>query len=166
WPGVVATTTQPNPQPKNSREFTEAEKKFWAFQPVQKPAIPATKDQEWIKTPVDNFILAKLEEKGLRPATPADKPTLLRRVTFDLHGLPPTPAELAAFLADHSTNAFDKVVDRLLASPRYGERWARHWLDLARFSESDGFEYDKMREQAWPYRDYLIKSFNQDKPYR
>src|SRR5438093_4061813 len=137
----------------------------WAFQPVVRPSIPAVQNKSWPRTPIDFFILAKLEEKGLAPSPPADKATLLRRVTFDLHGLPPSPAELDAFLADASPDALAKVVDRLLASPRYGERWARHWLDLARFSESDGFEYDKMREHAWRYRDYVIRSLNEDKPY-
>jgi hypothetical protein len=137
----------------------------WAFKALQRPTIPVVQNPSWPGNGIDFFVLAKLEEKGLHPEAPADKPTLLRRVTFDLHGLPPTPAELAAFLADHSTNAFDAVVERLLASPRYGERWARHWLDLARFSESDGFEYDKMREHAWPYRDYVIRALNDDKPY-
>jgi hypothetical protein len=125
----------------------------------------AVKNVAWPHTPIDTFILAKLEEKDLSPAAPADKATLLRRATFDLHGLPPTPAELEAFNADKSSDAFAKVVDRLLASPRYGERWGRHWLDLARFAESDGFEYDRLRENAWRYRDYVVTSFNQDKPY-
>ena len=137
----------------------------WAFQPFARAALPAVKNKAWPRTPVDSFILAKMEEQGLKPSVPADKGTLLRRVTFDLHGLPPTPAELDAFLADKSPDAFAKVVDRLLASPRYGERWARHWLDVARFSESDGFEYDKMREHAWHYRDYVIRALNEDKPY-
>src|SRR5436190_1556662 len=114
---------------------------------------------------IDDFVLLKLKEKALSLSRPADKATLLRRATFDLIGLPPAPNELDDFLADSSTNAFEKVVNRLLASPHYGERWARHWLDLARFAESDGFEFDKMREQAWHYRDYLVRSFNEDKPY-
>ena len=137
----------------------------WAFGPLRSPPLPTVKNSSWPRTPIDFFVLAKLEEKGLAPTPPADKATLLRRVTFDLHGLPPTPAELQAFLADTSADAFARVVDRLLASPRYGERWARHWLDLARFSESDRFEYDKMREHAWPYRDYVIRALNDDKPY-
>ena len=138
---------------------------FWAFQPIRRPSLPAVRYKEWPRTPVDFFILAGLEEKNLKPAPPADRATLLRRVTFDLHGLPPTPAELDDFVSDNSPDAFARVIDRLLASPRYGERWARHWLDVARFSESDGFEYDKMREHAWPYRDYVIKALNDDKPY-
>jgi hypothetical protein len=137
----------------------------WAFQPLTRPSLPAVKNKAWPRSPIDSFILAKIEERGLAPSPSADKATRLRRVTFDLHGLPPTPAELDAFLADKSPDAFAKVVERLLASPRYGERWARHWLDIARFSESDGFEYDKMRERAWHYRDYVIRALNEDKPY-
>ena len=142
----------------------------WAFKPIVRPPLPNAPNSKPEtrspkRSPVDHFILAKLAEHKLSPARPADKTTLLRRVTFNLTGLPPTAAELDAFLADRSPDAFATVVDRLLASPRYGERWARHWLDLARFSESDGFEYDKMREHAWRYRDYLIRSFNEDKPY-
>src|SRR5262249_35345612 len=116
-------------------------------------------------TPVDAFVLAKLEAKHLRPAPPADRVTLLRRASFDLIGLPPTPEEVTAFLADQSPNAFRKVVDRLLASPHYGERWGRHWLDLARCAESEGFKSDEARPNAWRYRDYVIDAFNQDKPY-
>jgi len=160
--------------------------KYWAFKPLVRPSVPvisksvnsksvtSDKSRRSLKTdslitdysnPIDHFILAKLQERGLTLALPADKATLLRRATFDLLGLPPTPTALDAFLADKSPDAFAKVVDRLLASPRYGERWARHWLDLARFAESDGFEFDKMREHAWRYRDYVVHSFNEDKPY-
>ncbi|HVY69256.1 MAG TPA: DUF1553 domain-containing protein [Verrucomicrobiae bacterium] len=138
---------------------------FWTFQPIQHPAPPAVKNTRWARTTIDRFVLAKLEAKGLVPAPPASKEVWLRRATFDLHGLAPTPAEIDAFLADHSPQAYDRVIERLLASPRYGERWARHWLDLARFGESDGFEYDHMRPNAWPYRDYVIGSLNADKPY-
>ena len=130
---------------------------YWAFKPLPTGAIPTVKDKRWPNSPIDHFVLARLEEKGLAPAPPADKAALLRRATFDLHGLPPAPGEIDAFVADNSADAFAKVVDRLLASPRYGERWARHWLDLARFAESHGFEYDRMRENAWPYRDYVIR---------
>ncbi len=118
-----------------------------------------------MRTPIDAFILARLEAEGLRPAPPADKPTLLRRVTFDLIGLPPTPAEQQAFLADNSPEAFARVVDRLLARPEYGERWGRHWLDVARYAESNGYERDGAKPSAWRYRDYVIDAFNQDKPY-
>ncbi len=118
-----------------------------------------------MRNPIDAFILAKLTAKGLAPAAEADRPTLLRRVTFDLTGLPPTPAEIDAFVNDTAANAYEKVVDHLLASPRYGERWAQHWLDLVRFAESDGFKADDPRPLAWRYRDYVIAAFNADKPY-
>ena len=137
----------------------------WALRPVRRPAVPPVRDQSWPATAVDRFILAKLESKELRASTRADKATLIRRATFDLHGLPPTPAELDAFSSDDSPNAFANVVDRLLSSPRYGERWGRHWLDVVRFAESHGFEFDRLRENAWRYRDYVIESLNRDKPY-
>jgi len=148
--------------------YKPAERRHWAFQPrkqVTPPAVSSAATANWVKTPIDAFILAKLQQNGLRPAPPADRVTLLRRVTFDLHGLPPTLEEIAAFVNDKSPKAWEKVVDRLLASPRYGENWARHWLDVVRFAESDGFEYDTHRPDAWRYRDYVVKSFNDDKPY-
>ena len=147
------------------KEFTPQQRKWWAFQKVVKPAVPATRNPQWIHNDIDAFVLAKLEEKGLHPAPPADKVTLIRRATLDLTGLLPTPEEVQAFLSDSSPDAFAKVVDRLLASPRYGERWARHWLDLARYSDSEGFKSDETRPNIWRYRDYVIDSFNQDKPY-
>lgn len=137
----------------------------WAYQKVQKPAVPTVKKRAWVKTPVDAFVLQKLEAQGLTPSARADKITLLRRATFDLTGLPPTPEEVNAFAADRSPRAYEKVIDRLLASPRYGEKWARHWLDLARYAESDGFKADDTRPHIWRYRDYVIKAFNSDKPY-
>jgi hypothetical protein len=149
-------------------QFSDAEKNYWAFQPVRKPAVPAVTNQaqrRWVKSPIDAFILKDLEAKQFAPAAPADKITLLRRATFDLTGLPPTPEEVEAFLADKSPQAFERVVDRLLASPHYGEKWARHWLDLARYADSDGFKADDTRPNVWRYRDYVIKSFNADKPY-
>ena len=142
---------------------------WWAWQALTKPGVPEVKDSAWPKTPVDDFILAKLEEKGLKPNPPADKRTLIRRATFDLTGLPPTPKEVEDFVTDDSTDAFAKVVDRLLASPQYGERWGRHWLDVARYSDTKG-QFRRQREDpnypfAWTYRDYVIRSFNEDKPY-
>ncbi len=137
----------------------------WAYQPIQRPALPAVQHADRIQTPVDVFVIAKLEEQGLELAEPADRATLLRRVTFDLTGLPPTPAEMDAFLADPRSDAYERVVDRLLASPRYGERWARHWMDVVHFAETHGNDQDRPRPNAWPYRDYLIGSFNADKPY-
>ena len=126
-------------------------RKHWAFQPVTKPAVPQTDDpQHWAQSPVDEFILAKLQEKGLTPSPLADKVTLLRRATFDLIGLPPTPQEVQDFLADDSTNAFANVVDRLLASPHYGERWGRHWLDLAQYADTRG-NTGNGRDERYPY---------------
>ena len=157
----TATTAQ--------KDWKDPAKLHWAWQPLKKPAVPDVKDAAWAKTPVDNFILAKLDEKGLKPNPPADKRTLLRRATFDLIGLPPTTEEVNQFLADDSPDAFAKVVDRLLASPHYGERWGRHWLDVARYSDTKG-QIKRQREDphypyAWTYRDYVIRSFNADKPY-
>jgi hypothetical protein len=145
--------------------FTQRQRDFWSFQKIKPQTPPAVKHADWSRNPIDQFLAAKLEAKGIELGRPADKITLLRRATFDLIGLPPTPEEVAAFVADHSTDAFDKVVERLLASPQYGERWGRHWLDLARFAESEGFKADEPRPNAWRYRDYVIQSFNQDKPY-
>jgi hypothetical protein len=119
----------------------------------------------WIKNPVDAFILEGLQKAGLKPAAEADRTTLIRRVTYDLHGLPPTPEEIAVFVNDKAPKAYERLVDRLLASPRYGEQWARHWLDVVRFAESDGYEYDTHRPDAYRYRDYVIASLNADKPY-
>jgi hypothetical protein len=151
-------------EPAQKKEFTALQKKWWAFQPVIRHVPPETRTP-WAKTDIDRFILAKLEEKKIAPNPPADRVTLIRRVTQDLIGLPPTPEEVQAFLSDQSPDAFEKVVDRLLASPHYGERWARHWLDLARYADSEGFKSDETRPNAWRYRDYVIRSFNADKPY-
>ena len=141
------------------------QRKFWSFQPVRKIAPPAVQNQAWVKSPIDAFILARLEEKNLRPAPPADKVTLLRRATFDLTGLPPTEAEIRSFMEDTSPDAFARVVDRLLDSPRYGERWGRHWMDVARYADSTGADEDHRYPYAWRYRDYVIDSFNRDVPY-
>jgi hypothetical protein len=140
-------------------------KSFWSFQPVKRPDLPRVKQAEWVRNPIDAFVLAKLDEKGFSPAPPAAKIQLLRRATYDLIGLPPTPAETEAFLADNSADAYEKVIDRLLASPHYGEKWGRHWLDLVRFAETNSYERDGPKPNAWRYRDYVIKSFNEDKPY-
>jgi hypothetical protein len=142
-----------------------AKKNHWAWKAPVRPAVPNVKAAGWVRNPIDAFVLAKLEAAGLTPAAPAARATLLRRVTFDLIGLPPTPAEIDAFVNDKSPDAWEKVVDRLLASPHYGERWARHWLDLVRYAESNGYEFDEPRPSAWRYRDYVIDAFNRDKPY-
>jgi hypothetical protein len=146
-------------------ELTAEDRAFWSFQPPVRPTVPDGKRVGWIRNPVDAFILSQLEAKGIAPAPEADKRTLIRRVTFDLTGLPPTPAEVNAFQKDLSPDAYEKVVTRLLDSPQYGERWAQHWLDVVRFAESNGYELDAERPQAWRYRDYVIRSFNADKPY-
>jgi hypothetical protein len=140
-------------------------RQFWAFQPPVRPAIPAVKRREWVKDPVDAFVLARLEEKGLSLAPPASKAALVRRAYYDLTGLPPSPAELDAFVSDTSPNAYASLIDRLLASPQYGEKWGRHWLDLVRFAETNSYERDNPKPNAWRYRDYVIRSFNSDKPY-
>lgn len=141
----------------------------WAFQPIKKPAVPQVKNKEWSANPVDAFIYAKLQENGMKPSGPAEKRTLIRRATFDLIGLPPTQQEVNAFLTDDSPGAFAKVVDRLLASPQYGERWGRYWLDVARYSDTRGDvpknRMDENYPHAWTYRDYVIQSFNDDKPF-
>jgi len=153
--------------PAADPELIDIEKgrKFWSFQPVREHAPPAVQRTDWTLTEVDNFILARLESEGLSPASAADKRTLLRRITFDLIGLPPTLKEIEDFLADDSPSAFEKVVERLLTSPHYGERWARHWLDLVRYAETNGHEYDNDKVDAWRYRDYVIRAFNDDLPY-
>ena len=143
----------------------EAGRKFWAFQPVADPAAPAVKDSAWPKDPVDRFLLAKIEAKGLKPAGDADRHTWIRRVSLDLTGLPASADEVLAFAADKSDDAYAKVVDRLLASPAYGERWARHWLDLTGYADMIGTSNDVFAEHAWRYRDYLIQAFNEDKPF-
>jgi mono/diheme cytochrome c family protein len=137
----------------------------WAFRPPQQEQPPAVKNSAWVQSPIDAFILRGLEEQGLSPAPPADKVAVLRRAYYDLTGLPPTPEEVDRFLADSSPDAYEKVVDQLLASPHYGERWARHWLDLVRYAETNSFERDGPKPNAWRYRDYVIRSFNDDKPY-
>ncbi len=144
--------------------FIGARAKYWAFQTVTRPAVPAISDP-WIRTPVDAFILQALRAKQLAPSPPLDRVELIRRVTYDLTGLPPTPDEVAAFVKDKSSDAYQKVVDRLLASPHYGERWASKWLDVVRYADTNGFELDQDRPHAWRYRDYVIDAFNHDKPY-
>jgi cytochrome c553 len=142
------------------------EPSWWSFRKLQRPSEPKVRDAKWVRTPVDAFILSKLESKGLKPVAPASKLTLARRAYFDLWGLPPTPQQLDEFLSDNSPDAWEKLVDTLLASPRYGERWGKYWLDLARYADSGGFEHDMYFPNAWRYRDYVIRSFNEDKPYR
>ncbi len=137
----------------------------WAFVPVKRPAVPAIRNPKVeVRNPIDNLVLAKLSDNGLSPSPPADRPTLIRRVYLDLIGIPPTPAEVDAFVADKAPDAYEKVVDRLLASPQYGERWARKWLDLARYADTNGYEKDRQRS-VWPYRDWVIKALNDNMPF-
>jgi hypothetical protein len=160
-----AESTRPTSSATDKPSAVASSGLIWSLQPIRKPIPPQTKLKGWTKTPIDQFILAKLEAQGMKPSDPADKRTLLRRVTLDLTGLQPTTEELQSFLRDRSPNAFEKVLDRLLDSPRYGERWARHWLDLVHYADTHGHSQDRMRTNAWPYRDYIIRAFNTDKPY-
>ena len=165
----IATDSRPDSSSEAVSEssdlLTAEQRSYWAFQDVRRHEPPEVSDETWGRNPIDAFILSKLEDKGIRPSQQADKVTLLRRASFDLIGLPPTPEEVDLFLSDHSDQAFARAVDRLLASAHYGERWARHWLDLARYAESEGFKADETRPNVWRYRDYVIRSFNDDKPY-
>lgn len=155
WPASIA----------GEKPITEEDRQHWAFVPPQRPAVPKVRESGWVRNPIDAFILARLEASGLGHAPEADRATLLRRLSFDLMGLPPTPEEIDAFEHDPAPEAYEKVVDRLLASPRYGERWAQHWLDLARYADTDGFEFDQVRPDAWRYRDWVVEALNRDLPY-
>ena len=154
--------------PKPLTDVAEAKRRHWAFQPVTKPALPKVKNPRWAKTPVDNFVLAKLEQKKLKPAPAADRRTLIRRVTYDLIGLPPTPDEVEAFSKDKQPDAYARLVDRLLASPHYGERWGRYWLDIARYADTRGYlagGEERRYAFSYTYRDYVVRALNEDKPY-
>lgn len=150
---------------RKSFDLESRKASHWAWQPLREPAVPEVRNAAWPADDIDRFILHKLEAAGLAPNGPAEKSVLLRRVTFAITGLPPTPAEIAAFVADESPDAYEKVVDRLLDSPTYGERWGRHWLDLVRYAESRGHEFDYDAPNAWQYRDYVIRALNEDVPY-
>ncbi|MCC7425036.1 MAG: DUF1549 domain-containing protein [Planctomycetaceae bacterium] len=165
WPGDNSEPADVAKPAKTSRTITEEDRKFWSFVPVRRPAAPQVRNSTWALNDIDRFVLHKLEAAGLEPSPPADKRTLIRRATLDLHGLPPMPDEVAAFLADHSPDAFARVVDRLLASPRYGQRWGRHWLDIARSGDSNGLDENLAFANAWRYRDYVVDAFNADLPY-
>jgi hypothetical protein len=141
-------------------------KVWWAFRSLERPPLPEVRDRAWVQSPIDAFVLARVEEKGLSPSAPAERATFIRRATYDLHGLPPTPEEIEDFLNDPSPEAFERLVDRLLASPRYGERWARFWLDLIHYADTHGFDKDKRRLWAWLFRDWVIRALNADMPYR
>lgn len=165
---VAAGANWPANRTLSAFEFTTDRRAgfdWWSLQPVTRPAVPEVRQQAWLRNAIDAFVLRTLEKRGLTPAPETDRATFLRRAKFDLLGLPPEPGEIDAFVNDRSLDAFVKLIDRLLASPHYGERWGRHWLDVVRYGESDGFENDKFRDHAWPYRDFVIQSFNADKPY-
>jgi hypothetical protein len=146
--------------------ITDADRQWWAFQPIRRPALPSIQNPKFkIQNAIDAFLVSRMQAEGLSPAPEADKLTLIRRSTFDLVGLPPTPTEIDDFLTDDRPDAYERIVDRLLASPHYGEHWGRHWLDLVRYAESDGYKQDAYRSNAFHYRDYVIRAFNTDKPY-
>jgi Protein of unknown function (DUF1553)/Protein of unknown function (DUF1549) len=152
----------------DAKPYSAAERQHWSLRKRSRPVVPSeftAADARWVRNPVDAFVLRKLRTASLRPAPAANRRTLIRRLTYDLTGLPPTPAQVAAFLNDRSPDAYERLVDRLLASPHYGEQWGQHWLDVVRFAETEGFEYDRYRPGAWRYRDYVIRAFDGDKPY-
>lgn len=151
--------------PTTAPVVPEKARDFWCFRPIKNPALPVVRDSNWCRNPIDQFILAQLEEHNLRPAPPAAKLDLVRRVYFDVTGLPPTPQQIEAFLDDNASDAYERLVDRLLASLHFGERAAQYWLDVVRYAETEGFEYDRHIPGAWQYRDYVIASFNDDKPF-
>lgn len=151
--------------PGGEEPIREQEREHWSFRPLVRPAIPAIQDSTWVRNPIDAFVLYKLQEQSLQPMPEADRRTLIRRLCFDLIGLPPSPEQVEKFFSDRSPDAYDRLVERLLASPAYGERWAQHWLDLARYAETDGFEHDLRRPDAWKYRDWVINAFNTDLPF-
>ena len=153
-------------QPPHTVALSAQGRAFWSLQPVQNPAPPPVQDDAWPGSPIDRFILAKLEQNGLTPAPPADKPALIRRASFDLIGLPPTPQEIDAFIRDDAPTAFARVVDRLLASPHYGERWGRYWLDVARYGEDQAHSFQpRLYPNGFRYRDWLVRALNRDLPY-
>jgi hypothetical protein len=179
WPETkqaVASTTQSASRARLGDAWSDARNPIvkifagqrldlWSLKPVRREEPPPIRSADWVRNPVDAFVLARLESAGLRPAPQADRRTLIRRLTFDLTGLPPTPDEVRAFVADDSPGAYERLVDRLLASPHYGEHQARAWLDVVRYSDSNGFDWDEFRKDAWRFRDYVIRSFNADKPF-
>jgi mono/diheme cytochrome c family protein len=162
WPGSTAEVVTPG---HKGLKVTAKDRDYWAYRPVKRPAVPAVKGRAWVRNPIDSFLLAGLEAKGLAPAPAAGRTALVRRVYYDVTGLPPTPEEIDAFVKDKAPDAYERLVDRLLQSPHYGEKWARHWLDIVRYAETNGFERDNAKPFAWRYRDYVVSAFNTDKPY-
>ncbi|HUY92518.1 MAG TPA: DUF1553 domain-containing protein [Pirellulales bacterium] len=165
WPNAEPITAKPAASTTSGPAITDEQRSFWAFRPPAEPPLPKVKNAAWVASPLDRFVLAELEAKGLSPAPAADRRMLIRRASFDLTGLPPTPEEVDAFLADQSPGAFERVVDRLLASLHYGERWGRHWLDVARYADSNGLDENLAYINAYRYRDYVVSAFNRDLPY-
>lgn len=171
WVSMGAPYTGKEPPPKEEPVVVEHIQKvktaedWWAYKKLVRPAPPAVKTAKWVHNPIDAFVLGKLEIEGLAPVEPASKLALVRRAYYDLTGLPPTPSEAEAFVADKAPDAYEKLIDKLLASPQYGEKWGRHWLDLVRYAETNGYERDGVKPFAWRYRDYVIRAFNEDKPY-
>jgi hypothetical protein len=162
WVGSAAEAAAPAPK---GMVVTAEDRNYWAYRPIKRPALPAVKGRAWVRNPIDAFLLAGVEAKGLTPAPPAERTALIRRVYYDLTGLPPTPEEIDAFVRDPAPDAYERLVDQLLKSPHYGEKWARHWLDIVRYAETNGFERDSPKPFAWRYRDYVIDAFNNDKPF-
>jgi len=156
---------EPKAPPLSEEQRDTLRTQHWAFRPIQRPEPPAVRSEEWVRNPIDRFILAKLEAEGVEPAPEADKYTLIRRVSLDLTGLPPAPAEIRDFVNDGSEDAYEKLVERLLESPHYGEKWAQHWLDVARYADSDGYEKDLSRPWAWRWRHWVINALNEDMPF-
>jgi hypothetical protein len=156
----------PAPSQDAARPAGTAANDWWSLRPLQQPPVPKVKEARWPRNALDAFVLGMLEAKGLRPSAETDRLTFIRRVTYDLHGLPPTPEEIVAFINDARPDAYERLIDRLLASPRYGERWGRHWLDIVHYADTHGYDKDKRRLWAWLFRDWVIRAFNRDLPYR
>ena len=161
---MPGATIPMRPQREQSN-VTAKDRQWWAFQPISDPPLPAVHSEDRVRIPIDRFVLRKLEEHGLRLSSDADRPTLIRRITFNLIGIPPTPEEVDAFVRDQQPEAYERLVDRLLASPQYGVRWGRHWLDVVRYADTNGGGFDYVYPNAWHYRDYVVRAFNEDKPY-
>ena len=167
---VVASVTAGDKPPASQdvappEKFSHEQRDHWAYQPVRRVVPPAVKEAGWVRNPIDSFILAEIEKLGMSHAPEADRVALIRRVTYDLTGLPPTSADVSDFVEDHRVDAYERLVERLLASPQYGQRWGQHWLDLAHYADSNGFELDAERPDAWRYRDWVVNALNGDLPY-
>lgn len=158
-------TKAPADEPMTETPITESDRQHWAYSKLERPPVPAVTQAEWLINAIDQFILSRLEKAELKPAPQASRTTLIRRLSFNLTGLPPSPEEVQRFVSDESPDAYEQLIERLLASPSYGERWGQHWLDLARFAETDGYEHDKVRNEAWRYRDWVIEALNADLPF-